>query len=118
VVDVWAGGRCSYFQDEDSQVWVCGDNSRGQLGIKNDEGKSIVCPPMRSPMLEGYELYPGSKHLICVSGDCTVYGLGDNRYGQLGITKEIQETRDLIPVGLNLSNSNKVKSARSSSMLE
>lgn len=67
----------------DDSLWVCGDNTYGQLGTGNnnnlyklqkimDDVKAISC---------------GYNHSLVIKKDNTIYGTGDSSRGQLGINE-------------------------------
>lgn len=76
---------------EDGTVWAWGSNQNSQLGAKTSTTCSVYqdpCSPIpiQVPTLSGVTAVAGGGDFsLALKGDGTVWGWGDNGYGQLGI---------------------------------
>lgn len=81
IVDISLGGYFSYILT-DNEVWVCGSNDRGQLGLGNYTNIPTPC----KVVIDGMNITAscGEKHgfILTTTG---LYGAGDNIYGELGL---------------------------------
>jgi alpha-tubulin suppressor-like RCC1 family protein len=67
----------------DGDLYGCGDNGKGQLGLGNNNTItiSILASIGKTPV----SISCGTQHTIILMSDGTIYGTGNNKYGQLGI---------------------------------
>lgn len=78
-----AGGYHNIVLKDDGTVWVWGDNSLGQLGVGNTLDYSTT--PVQVPGLSNIKKISASEFdTIVLSDNGTMWGWGDNVYGQLG----------------------------------
>ena len=90
----WAQVSCGYFHTvmvlSNNTMWTCGYNNNGQLGQGNSGST-----PSRSPVQVGTNTSPastaiwnivaaGNYHSVGVQSGGTLWGWGNNSYGQLG----------------------------------
>ena len=85
VRSVAAGGSHTIFLMQNKQVFACGNNSSGQLGLGNDSNNFYKIP-QRIISLPGKvrSVVAGSGHTIFLMDNGTVFVCGDNSSGQLG----------------------------------
>ena len=73
----------SLFLDSNGNVFSCGRNSEGQLGLNHTQDTSIPT------LIEDFEnivaISTGSSHSLCLDSDGKVWSFGSNKYGQLGL---------------------------------
>ena len=67
----------------DGNLYGCGYNGNGQLGLGNNNTItiSILASIGKTPV----SISCGTQHTIFLMSDGTIYGTGNNKYGQLGI---------------------------------
>ena len=88
---VAAGGLHSVIIDLENNVWVCGYNAMGQLGIGN---KGSQYRPIKIPNFRGQQVSVGQHHTIIIDLENNIWGCGLNNVGQLGLS--------CFPVSFNL----------------
>jgi regulator of chromosome condensation len=110
--DVYAGEHSTFAISKDAKVlYVWGLNNRGQLGT-GDELSRYVPEVLPSDWLWDWtkkdytmslSIAGGSAHSI-VTDNGSLYSMGANEYGQLGLPKEVKDTNKpmqvKIPAGL------------------
>lgn len=105
-----AGGRHSLFIDLNGQLWGCGDNDSGQLGINNQESveqheSSVQQDEQVIPVvIPGFDQLPlvgisaGDDYSLALDQLGQVWAFGSNESGQLGLGHyETLDTPTLIP---------------------
>nr|ACO14918.1 Secretion-regulating guanine nucleotide exchange factor [Caligus clemensi] len=78
------GLRHTLFLDSRGNVYGVGSNRKGQLGLTN-KGSILVSP---SPVVMDRnvaQISAGQNFSLCLSEDGSVFGFGDNKFGQLNI---------------------------------
>ncbi len=84
VVFITCGYRHNLAAKQDQSVWMWGYNSHGQLAQGDKTNRpSPVSIPAASSQFQDVAL--GELHTLLVHVDGTLYGFGDNGYGQLGL---------------------------------
>jgi alpha-tubulin suppressor-like RCC1 family protein len=83
------GGYHTMVLMDDDTVWGAGYNNYGQLGLGNTNNKSTLTQ-ITTTSPSGYQkrakyVSCGIYHTIILMNDGTIWGTGDNRYGQLGL---------------------------------
>ncbi|TES92200.1 MAG: hypothetical protein E3J87_05945 [Candidatus Cloacimonadota bacterium] len=91
VIAISAGDRYSLALKSDSTVWGWGYNSQGQLGDKS-VNQRLEPVQTKGPGGAGYltgvtAIATGMHHSLALKDDGTVWGWGNNSYGQLGEDK-------------------------------
>ena len=82
VKSVYAGGDHSVFLLNDGTVYVCGDNTFGQLGIGNNTNQTFA---VQIPNLTNVKsICAGTYHTMFLLNDGSVKACGKNTNGQLG----------------------------------
>jgi alpha-tubulin suppressor-like RCC1 family protein len=84
-----SGGQSISALKTDGSLWVWGDNSRGQLGLNQDSGQYAGSYAKSSPTQVGTEtnysqISTGKKGQWAIKTDGTLWGWGENGFGQLG----------------------------------
>ena len=79
-----AGWEHSFYLDQEGRVWACGNNEFSQLGIP---GKEIVTRPTQVRGLPSgvVAVATGINHSLFLTNNGSVWGVGQNKYGQLGL---------------------------------
>ena len=94
IVSIACGAFFSLFLDCEGNVWCCGTNEKGQLGLGDVEGRNA---PTKIPNLPRIaDIYAGSHHSLFVCENGTVLGCGSNCLGQLGFKRVLQSLRDKV----------------------
>lgn len=113
VSKVYAGWGHSAIVYEDGTVKTCGRNVCGQLGIGepnaakcriNERGHQFSPIFTKVEGLDGRKVSScalGGEHTLFVLDDDTVFGVGSNRNGQLGIETPLGEEKIFTPLVLN-----------------
>ena len=65
----------------DGTVWVCGENSSGQLGLRDYSSRNKLT---QVPIYDAVQIFTGDAASIIKVKDGTAWGTG-NQYGQLGL---------------------------------
>ena len=78
ITEIHADGNYSIFLDGEGKVWGCGEN---KCASKQFVPKQIEGIPSIKQIAGGY------YHLMLTDFNCCVWVVGDNSFGQLGITK-------------------------------
>jgi len=100
VVEVGAGSSFSVVLRADGTVWSWGRNNQGQLG--NGEEQKYHATPVQvmrnkeNPLSGIKAISVGYNHTLALSENGEVWGWGDNGYGQLGETKGVYATLQVI----------------------
>lgn len=106
IVEIACGGYHSMLIDSSSNVYVCGKNDKGQLGINNkieQNRMTNISLPLDIGNDSIKKISGGLNHTILMTTkNGTIYGCGDNSYGQLGIGSTISESTSLIKITSNL----------------
>lgn len=81
---ITCGYRHNFVVTQDQSIWVWGSNTMGQLGLgdKADRPSPVALPGLTATFLADISL--GELHSLMVGTDGSLYGCGDNSYGQLG----------------------------------
>ena len=82
VLDRIFAGKSTFFISKDNEVYVCGCNKYGQLGLGHNND---VLEAVKTDFMHVDKIYCGEHHNIFVTTVKTGYGAGNNQYGQLGI---------------------------------
>ena len=85
VTKISCGGYHTVFLTNEGQVFVCGNNSQGQLGIKSK--KNYCFPKKVNGFSKKYiiDVVCGKNHTILLADPCDIYVTGYNKFGQLGL---------------------------------
>ncbi|KAJ2995575.1 hypothetical protein HDV02_000634 [Globomyces sp. JEL0801] len=80
-----AGGSNHTILAINGQLYVCGDNSKGQLGIETDHTTIFIPSDLKIPVKF---IACGWDSSFVVTNEGDVYGCGDNTFGTVGIRKQ------------------------------
>lgn len=101
IISIAAGGWHSLFLSDDNEVYACGSNGAGQLGLGVGRyGRQHLPIKLTNIPSEDYikQIAAGGSHSLFLSADGRVYGCGYNTSGELGLGDlEVQPTPVLIP---------------------
>jgi alpha-tubulin suppressor-like RCC1 family protein len=85
ITDIAAGGSHSLFLDSGGNVWVCGSNFYGQLGVGDDTDRNRGVVQVVALTGIFSQVAAGSAHSLALRpSDGTVWAWGYNLFGQLG----------------------------------
>lgn len=88
VVDIFAGGGHMFAVTDDGRAYGWGMNGYGQLGWKDNSGQCVVNIPKSIRQLSSkrvVQISCGKQHTLVLLHDGSIYSMGDNSFGQLGI---------------------------------
>lgn len=84
IIQVAATADSSYFLTFDGKLYVCGDNSNGELGLDaNIEYQQTLSQVELKDGKKIVDIKAGFHHALCLTETGDVYTWGDNNYGQL-----------------------------------
>jgi len=86
LIGVSAGGAHSSYLKGDGTVWAVGANNTGQLGDGTTTHRSnpvMMIDNAGNKFDDIVQISTGGGHTICLKSDGTVWGVGNNLYGQL-----------------------------------
>ena len=75
-------GSWKHLYESFMNVWVCGDNRAGQLGLGDFNNRNILT---QIPKLKAKRISAGLRYVIMIDLDDNVYTFGNNKSGQLGL---------------------------------
>src|SRR3990167_9013979 len=105
-----AGGDSSMFIDDNNNLWACGSNNLGQLGLGDTKNRDR---PNMLPNLKVHAVYVGVSHTIIVDTDLLLWGCGMPK--QIGSQDLVCRSPVQIPTDIQIAFSSRgsgVKSAR------
>ncbi len=82
-----ASSHSTYVLKNDGTVWVCGDNTYGQLGLGNNTHQYTFVQLVDAVNVKAISV--GWKHLLVLKADGTLWATGSNLSGQLGLGDEV-----------------------------
>ena len=88
VAHVAAGSNHTICTTSDDSVFTWGDGDYGQLGLGDVRSGKLTPTLVRGELQNKavVQVAAGGQHSACVAKDGSVYSLGDNDHGQLGVT--------------------------------
>jgi len=88
VTTIAAGGYHSLFLKSDGSLWAMGRNFKGQLGNGNysNDATALNCTNQPEQIVASnvVAIAAGQNHSLFLKADGSLWGMGDNYYGQLG----------------------------------
>ncbi|XP_039273158.2 putative E3 ubiquitin-protein ligase HERC4 [Styela clava] len=89
IVDIFSGGDHVFAVSDRGQVYGWGENQHGQLGLEDSSSNNLLVKvPKSIKFLQSrrvVQISCGKFHSLMLLHDGTIYSMGDNEYGQLGI---------------------------------
>ena len=74
----------SLILENDGTLWGCGGNGSGELGLGNNTDRNTFTK-ITTNTDDVKEIYCGRNHTFILKNDDTLWGCGQNNYGQLGL---------------------------------
>ena len=99
-----AGGFFTIALKNDGSLWAWGNNYEGQLGIGTVNGNTPngwTIPVKVGNSTDWKQISAGDKHVMALKNDGTLWAWGDNYFGQLGDSTEINK---LVPTQIGVNN--------------
>ena len=85
----------------DGSLWTCGSNSFGQLGDTTGAAQEYGSRQIPLQVMTGVQsIAAGDYHSLMVKTDGTLWGCGNNSYGQLGLGDLVFSTIQIEPIQL------------------
>jgi len=93
IIDISAGADHSLFLTETGQIYSCGDNEYGNLGLGNKDNTDI--PTLVPDLYNIISISAGNSYSLVLMNNGQVYAFGSNYCGELGlgICKDISSPR-------------------------
>ena len=89
IVQVSCGGAHTALLDSQGRVWTFGQGDYGQLGLDDDEARTI--PTLISELPRIKQISCGKKHTAVVDIHGQVWTFGYGEFGQLGLDDDVDE---------------------------
>ncbi len=96
VTEMSAGGMHSLAIQKDGSLWAWGDNVDGQLGLGDNEDRTI---PTQVRTEQWRTLAAGLQHSLGIQEDGSLWAWGSNEFGQLAQEEEVTESNEPLQVG-------------------
>ena len=84
VKSVCCGGNHTFILKNDGTLWGSGANNYGQLGLGDTTNRNTFTQ-VNTNANNVKSVYCGRNHTLMLKNDGTLWGCGDNSYGQLGL---------------------------------
>ena len=84
VKSFYCGGYHNLILKNDDTLWGCGYNGHGQLGLGDTNSRTTFTQIITNAD-NIKQVYCGNYYTIILENDGTLWGCGDNSYGQLGL---------------------------------
>ena len=84
IKSVYCGYGHTIILKNDGTLWGCGENGNGQIGLGNTTARNIFTQ-ITTNTNDIKSVYCGHNHTLILKNDDTLWGCGNNSYGQLGI---------------------------------
>jgi alpha-tubulin suppressor-like RCC1 family protein len=104
VTAIAAGTYQSLFLKIDGSLWAMGDNSFGELGLGSISGTNRPTLVVASNVTAIAAAYreEGNTHSLFLKSDGSLWGMGDNHYGQLGLNSISKTNRPVLIIASNV----------------
>ena len=91
IKEIYLGGEHTIILKNDGTLWGCGRNIEGQLGVGDTNSRSIFKQiTVNTDNIKS--VYCGYNYTLILKNDNTLWGCGDNTYGQLGLEDRSSRT--------------------------
>jgi len=89
IIDVKCGGEHSLFLSSNHKLYTCGHGYLGQLGLGNNKNfdSPIIVKSLTNKKI--IEISAGWSHSLVLTNEGNIYATGCNKYGELGIGKDL-----------------------------
>ena len=84
VNSIYCGYNHTIILQNNGTLWGCGKNNYGQLGLEDTNNRYTFTVISTNPG-NIRSIHCGENHTIILKSDSTLWGCGDNSYGQLGL---------------------------------
>ena len=99
IESVYCGRGNTFILKNNGTLWGCGRNDYGQLGLEDTNNrKTFTIISANTNNIKS--VYCGCDHTIILKNDGTLWGCGDNQYGQLGL-RNIPNRTTFTIIGIN-----------------
>lgn len=99
VVDIASGQKHSIALKSDGTVWSWGDNTRGQMGIDDNEIRDRYLPQHIKGLADITSIAAGADHNLAIRSDGTVWEWGGlDMFGVMKIPKKVTELTEIVSV--------------------
>jgi alpha-tubulin suppressor-like RCC1 family protein len=78
---------------------ICGYNNRGQLGLSDDENRTIST---QIPELKAKQISAGAEHTVIIDLNDNVWTFGCNKGGELGLGDNIDRNKPRKKLNISL----------------
>ena len=85
VKQIACGTHHTMMLKNDGSLWVCGDNSSGQLGLNDTTDRTIFTQVTTDINNDVKQIACGIDHTVILKTDGSVWSCGSNKYGELGL---------------------------------
>eukprot|EP01084_Bolivina_argentea_P036327 67223_1 len=96
ITEISVGNDHSLFVDSQSNIWSCGKNNFGQLGLGHFNSTKNQNPQLISyfanNMITITKMCSGPNNNLCIDDNGIIYAFGWNYYGNCGLPKDIEKT--------------------------
>ena len=91
IKQIYCGFYYTFILKNDGTLWGCGDNGYGQLGLGDNTNRTTFTQ-ITTNVNDIKQVYCGDYHTLILKNDGTLWGCGDNGYGQLGLGDNTNRT--------------------------
>ena len=84
IKSIYCGVDHTFILKNNNTLWGCGKNDSGQLGL-GDKNNRYTFTQITTNINNIKSVYCGDHHAFVLKNDGTLWGSGDNQYGQLGL---------------------------------
>lgn len=76
------------WNDREGNLWSCGLNQDGQLGLNNNANRNILTRVSSDTAFEAVSC--GDNHTMAIDINGNLWGCGSNWYGEIGLSDTIE----------------------------
>jgi alpha-tubulin suppressor-like RCC1 family protein len=87
IKDIICGGYFSILLLDNNELWVCGDNDNGQLGLGDYNNRTTFTKVTKPSTMTSNvkDINCGHYHTVLLTNDNEIWACGYNNFGQLGL---------------------------------